>query len=52
MYGVINEMTSFPYFWLIVSACPFVCLVPDIFLRLAAKVFFPTPVDKVLRAME
>ena len=41
-------MAVYPQFWLIVIAGPFVSLGPDFFLRLAQKVFFPSPVDKVM----
>lgn len=46
--GLVPQLVYYPEFWLLVIAGPLACLVPDLCAKLAGKVFFPDPVEKVL----
>ncbi|CDW75337.1 p-type atpase [Stylonychia lemnae] len=50
--GLVNRMVIYPQYWLMIIAVPFVCLIPDFFIKLISKIFYPTPVDIVLLAQK
>ena len=45
-------MVLYSEFWLMIIAIPFVCLLPDFLIKLTQKIFYPTPIDIVLRAQK
>jgi len=49
LQGVMQGLIETPNFWVKVGVTPLVCLVPDLFMKLLQKLFYPNPIDKVLQ---
>ena len=49
LQGVMQGLIETPNFWVKIGVTPLVCLVPDLFMKLLQKLFYPNPIDKVLQ---
>ncbi len=47
--GLMMEMFKNFKFWILIVVVPIVCLTPDVLIMLVTKVYFPSPVDIVLK---
>lgn len=47
--GLIMALFQNYKFWILIVTVPIICLVPDLFIKLVTKVYFPDPVDIVLK---